>query len=453
MNYRHGEQSLSVTATRMAQDFPGARSYPFLRPEGQFGTRANGGKDFASPRYTYTKCNQRLCFQMFPVQDDFLLTYEMDDGERCEPKFYVPIIPLALMENMELPATGWKIKLWSRDPKEIFKNVRGLINRSIPKSKPMKMFQNKNKSTIKTFKNRRYSVGRYSVNEDKNTLVVTELPLSVCSSQFIGDVEKPGSLSGKDCLVRPPFDETNDDGVKITFHFKVGEMDKIKKKYNNKKESSVFDCWEEFLGLRNSLDENINMIDENENVVEFKSYAPIIDRWFVIRKKLYEERIDREIILINLKIRYLENIIRFTENHQKYKINPKNKRSDVDKILRKSKYDTFNHTLLLSPKYTKILEMEELIINSKTETTTYNYLVNLRYSDMIDEACEKRKKDVEDLKNRLLGLREDLGEDYADGGLPKGGKTWLRELDDLEETIKLGLEKGWDYGENEAKFR
>jgi DNA topoisomerase-2 len=448
MHYHHGEASLAVTVTRMAQDFPGARAFPFLRPEGQFGTRSNGGKDYASPRYTFTKLNQRLCFQVFPHKDDFLLDYEMDDGERCEPKFYVPVIPMALLESMELPATGWKVKIWGRDPKEIFKNVRKMVQGKRTTCKSLKLFQNENKSTVKEYKGRNYSVGKYKFYEDEDKLVITELPLSVYSTQLIGDVDNPRSLASKACLTRAPFDETNDDGVKITLYFREGEADKIKKSYGN----NVFDCWIDFLNLKNSLDENINMIDEKEKVIEFETYEPIVDRWFVIRKKLYGERIDREIILVDLKILYLKNIIRFTKNHQEYNITPKTKRIKVDEIIKKAKYDTFNHTLLLSPRYTKVAELRSMIING-SHNCTYNYLVNLRYSDMIEDACIRRETELKELEKNLEELHEDLGEEEATGGLPKGGKTWLKELDELEETIKLGLSKGWDYGLTEAKFR
>ena len=48
--YHHGEASLHATIINMAQDFVGANNIPLLEPLGQFGTRAQGGKDFASPR-------------------------------------------------------------------------------------------------------------------------------------------------------------------------------------------------------------------------------------------------------------------------------------------------------------------------------------------------------------------------------------------------------------------
>ena len=52
--YHHGEASLISTIINMAQDFVGSNNLPLLLPLGQFGTRAQGGRDFASARYIYT---------------------------------------------------------------------------------------------------------------------------------------------------------------------------------------------------------------------------------------------------------------------------------------------------------------------------------------------------------------------------------------------------------------
>ena len=35
----------------------------------------------------------------------------------------------------------------------------------------------------------------------------------------------------------------------------------------------------------------------------------------------------------------------------------------------------------------------------------------------------------------------------------KGYKTWLKELSELEEVVKLGMKLGWDYCKNESRFR
>lgn len=53
--YHHGEQSLMSTIINLAQNFVGSNNINLLMPIGQFGTRLQGGKDAASPRYIFTK--------------------------------------------------------------------------------------------------------------------------------------------------------------------------------------------------------------------------------------------------------------------------------------------------------------------------------------------------------------------------------------------------------------
>ncbi len=446
-HYHHGEASLAGTVTKMAQEFPGARHLPFLRPQGQFGTRSNGGKDSADPRYTFTQLNKKLCFSIFPKEDDFLLKYVFDDGERCEPLYYMPVIPLSIMEHMEIPATGWKIKMWARDWKEVIKNVRDLIAGKIKKANPMKIWLKDNIGEIRSYKGRDYSVGKYVYDEDNKKIIVTELPLGKYSSSFIGEysADDTKQLCNKPQFKCKPEDKTNDDGVHITFYLTETGWDEISKNYGNE----TFDCVEEFMNLRTSLDDNINMIDEQGAVVEFKKYEHVIDKWFPIRKQLYTDRIDRHIIITKLMIIYLKNIIRFTKAHQSYNITPKTKEEELDKILSSNKYDTFNSGLLHNPKYTEIKDLENMIMNNIPGGTSYDYLIKLSYRDMIEVACKKRASQLEDLEQKL----KDLLEDNGSGKIFKGGKTWLKELDEVESAIADGIKLGWSYGKETAKFR
>jgi DNA topoisomerase-2 len=446
-HYHHGETSLAGTVTKMAQEFPGARHLPFLRPQGQFGTRSNGGKDSADPRYTFTQLNKKLCFAIFPKDDDFLLKYIFDDGARCEPEYYVPVIPLSILENMELPATGWKVKLWARDYKEVIKNVRNLIHNKIKKAKSMKIWLKDNIGTIRKYKGRDYSVGKYEYVENKNIILVKELPLGKYSSSFIGEYSSDDvkQLCNKPYFKSKPDDRTNDDGVDITFHLTDTGWDEISTKYGN----DTFDCVEDLMNLRTSLDDNINMISVDGSVHEFKKYEHVIDMWFPIRKQLYADRIDRHVILTNLMIVYLKNIIRFTKSHQKYDITPKTTMIVVDEILKKNKYDTFNSSLLHSPKYTEINELEKLIINNVTAGTSYEYLIKLSYRDMIECACKRRESQLREYEDKLKDLESDNGTDT----IFKGGKTWIKELDEVEKVINAGITLGWAYGNDVARFR
>lgn len=75
-------------------------------PLGQFGTRALGGKDAASSRYIFTKLNP-ITRMIFIEDDDHTLEYLIDDGDVVEPNYYVPIIPMVLVNGAEGIGSGW----------------------------------------------------------------------------------------------------------------------------------------------------------------------------------------------------------------------------------------------------------------------------------------------------------------------------------------------------------
>ncbi|CAJ1338347.1 unnamed protein product [Effrenium voratum] len=91
--YHHGEMSLSETIVGMAQDFVGSNNINLLMPQGQFGTRLQGGKDSASARYIYTRLAP-ITRCIFPQADDNILDYLNEDG-------------LAVAEITELPVKRW----------------------------------------------------------------------------------------------------------------------------------------------------------------------------------------------------------------------------------------------------------------------------------------------------------------------------------------------------------
>ena len=90
--YHHGEASLNTAIVGMAQDYVGSNNINLLMPNGQFGTRLQGGKDSASERYIFTQLNP-ITRYIYRKEDDAVLEYLEDDGFPVEPLFYVPIIP------------------------------------------------------------------------------------------------------------------------------------------------------------------------------------------------------------------------------------------------------------------------------------------------------------------------------------------------------------------------
>lgn len=102
----------------MAQNFVGSNNINLLMPNGQFGSRNEGGKDHASARYIFT-CLNKVTRYIYPEPDDHVLTYIEDDGQLVEPQYYVPILPMGLVNGCEGIGTGWSTNVPNFNPRQI----------------------------------------------------------------------------------------------------------------------------------------------------------------------------------------------------------------------------------------------------------------------------------------------------------------------------------------------
>jgi DNA topoisomerase II len=129
--YHHGESSLQQTIISMAQNYVGSNNINLLSPIGQFGTRIMCGRDSASPRYIFTKL-ETITRKIFLAQDDVLLNYLDDDGFPVEPCWYVPIIPMVLVNGCEGIGVGWSTQCPCFNPRDIVANIKRLLNNQSP---------------------------------------------------------------------------------------------------------------------------------------------------------------------------------------------------------------------------------------------------------------------------------------------------------------------------------
>uniref|UniRef100_A0AAQ5ZSA2 DNA topoisomerase 2 n=1 Tax=Amphiprion ocellaris TaxID=80972 RepID=A0AAQ5ZSA2_AMPOC len=192
--YHHGEQALMMTIVNLAQNFVGSNNVNILQPLGQFGTRINGGKDAASPRYIFTMLSP-LAKLLFPAVDANLLKFLYDDNQKVEPEWYIPIIPMVLVNGAEGIGTGWACKIPNYDPREIVNNINRMLNHQEPM--PMLPSYKNFKGVIHELGQNQYLVsGEVSVI-DKNTVEITELPVRTWTQAYKESVLEP-MLQGTD---------------------------------------------------------------------------------------------------------------------------------------------------------------------------------------------------------------------------------------------------------------
>ena len=73
-----------------------------------------------------------LARHAFNAQDEPLLRHLRDDNLRIEPEWYIPVIPMVLVNGAEGIGTGWSTKIPNYDVREIVRNLRRMLNGEQP---------------------------------------------------------------------------------------------------------------------------------------------------------------------------------------------------------------------------------------------------------------------------------------------------------------------------------
>uniref|UniRef100_A0A8C3X893 DNA topoisomerase 2 n=1 Tax=Catagonus wagneri TaxID=51154 RepID=A0A8C3X893_9CETA len=187
-SYHHGEMSLMMTIINLAQNFVGSNNLNLLQPIGQFGTRLHGGKDSASPRYIFTMLSP-LARLLFPPKDDHTLKFLYDDNQRVEPEWYIPVIPMVLINGAEGIGTGWSCKIPNFDVREVVNNIRLLMDGEEPL--PMLPSYKNFKGTIEELAPNQYVISGEVAILNSTTIEISELPIRTWTQTYKEQVLEP----------------------------------------------------------------------------------------------------------------------------------------------------------------------------------------------------------------------------------------------------------------------
>ncbi len=442
-NYHHGESSLSDSITGKAFITVGGKQIPQLLPYGQFGSRLKGGKDAAHPRYIWTKLNKAAMDVIYPDVDYWLLDFVFDEGKRGAPKYYLPIVPSAILESTELPGHGWKLKTWGRNIFNVISNVRHLIrNGDDATLLSMPPFTHGWQGRVELIRGEPYSFGAYSVKANGAIIHIYELPLRVWTSDYIDKLRKKAAADPS--IIAGVIDFSDDRVVNIEVRLRPGAIEKLQ---NNGWGDSVFtDPIEEYFQLRDRMDSNLNMVGARGEVIEFKTYEQIIHYWFPYRKELYIKRVDHQCMILRLKIRYYENVIRYINECLNLNI-VKMRVAQMEQTLATSKppYDRIYRARLFNPKFTPTEELEEVILRGKK--ANYDYILDLTDRNKSEESLAEFGRKLSAVREELEALEIKASKDRF-----RGARIWEEELDALERVVRNGLNTDW-MGDEKNKYK
>ena len=372
--YHHGEASLNGAIVNMAQDFVGSNNIHLLMPNGQFGTRLQGGKDSASERYIYTKLNA-LTRQIFRKEDDGVLEYLDDDGLSVEPIYYVPILPMVLVNGALGIGTGFATNIPCYDPKQIIHCIKQKIKDSSMEYEEQNMvpYYRGFKGTITKIEDHKYATtGCYHL-QGKSTLVITELPIGTWNENYVNFLEK--CLDDKKWKMKDYRDLSTDKEIVMEIQF-VSSVDLSDPKTLEKIVKQM--------KLTTTLStSNMYLFNKNETLTKYENANAILNDFIETRMEYYETRKQSQ-------LKHLQGLLMLYSN--KYRFITELLDNVLD--LRKKKASVIE-TMLIERKYDHL-----------EEKGGYNYLIKMPMDMVNEENVEKLKQDFDQTKEALEALKQ-----------------------------------------------
>jgi DNA topoisomerase-2 len=398
--YHHGEESLNKAIVGMAQNFIGSNNINLLFPSGQFGSRIKGGQDASSPRYIFTRL-ERIARILFPEQDDAILKYLNDDGTPVEPRFYVPIIPMVLVNGSKGIGTGFSTEILCYNPKNIIAYLKNKLCGTKDKIEFLPYYEGFTGEIEKITDTKFLFKGKYE-KMDTDKIKVTELPVGYWTEDFKELLNELQNDSDKDkdgkkvaSIVKDVFENYTDTTVEFIISFSKGKLQELESVKCDNGSNGL----EKLLKLYStSSTTNMNLFTSEDKLKKYDSVEEIIDDYFDIRLEYYEDRkdfmiesLEKELMILSNKAKYIQELLDGTIDLRK------KKKQEIIDMIKGKEYDT--------------IESDE----------EFKYLVKMPMDSVSEENVEKLLKEHHAKQDELERINSTTIE-----------TMWLSELEILE---------------------
>lgn len=358
-DYLHGD--LSGVVVTLGQDFSGTNNLPLIEKSGSFGTRSVN--ESAAPRYIFANGSKDF-FKIFKYEDDDILIKQEFEGFPIEPKFYLPVLPMILINGSEGVSSGFAQKILGRNPENIKKYLKDFLNSKKPKEELLNPFYKGFEGTFEKdteVKNRWFVKG---VIEElpRNEILIKEIPFQYDLQSYLKVLD---DLLESKKIIR--YSDESDGENKLQFKVTLprgfsGD------KYN-------------LLKLIKPITENFTCINENNQIVIFDSAKEILEYYVKIKKEFLGKRKDFLKNKYNTELDILKSKLIFITAYIKKKIDLNNK-----------------------PKDFIISQLEN--IKGLVKMNNFDYLLNMPIYSLTQEKIKNLEESIADLTNKIKTLEE-----------------------------------------------
>ncbi|KAK9367018.1 DNA topoisomerase [Lipomyces kononenkoae] len=424
--YHHGEQSLIQTIVSMAQDFVGSNNLNLLLPNGCFGTRATGGKDASAPRYIFTELTP-LTRKIFHVDDEPVLSYLSDDDKKIEPEWYLPVIPMILVNGADGIGTGWSTSIPNYNPVDIVNNIRRMMNNA--ELIPMDPWYRNWHGTMERIAPDKYKVSGVVRPVDANTVEITELPIRQWTATM-----KEFLLAGMTGT------EKNRPWIKDMTEQHAMDIKFVVQLSDEEMRQALSEGLLNKFKLSNTISLN-NMVafDASGRIRKYESVEDILKDFYYVRLDYYQRRKDHLQSVLNNHLDKLSSQARFVKLIIDKQLTVSNrKRADLVAELKKLKFPPISKVKKFGQ-----LEDDEALPNpteesdsdesSNIDLSSYDYLLGMPIWSLTRERYEKLLRERDAQEQELNTLLKKSAKDMWSHDLDEFEKGWAQflEQDDI----------------------
>lgn len=394
--YHHGSASLQGAIAKMTQGFVGSNNIPLLVNDGETGTRLLNGGDAGQGRYVQTRL-EKITRVIFHPDDDALLEHLYDNGSPIEYKYFMPILPMLLVNGSEGIASGFSTSIPCHNPLDIVDRIeRWLDGEEFEDMELLTPWYRGFKGGIKfnTKKDGWVSEGileKGTTKKDSGWWHIRELPIGMSINSFklwLGYLETGVAPEGKKWKKKSikGLTDIKDYCGANSVHFMIkptkdfmpdmnttGNLNNLRKKHSLK---------------------NMVAVDGNDYPYLFENTTKILEVWCPKRLEMYARR--RKYLLSSLRIKYKKAL-----NKYKYiravidrKINMHQKTVELEVELSN---DPWNFDRLPS--------------SASDSKVSYEYLLSMQMRSMTVERLADLKKEAVELRNVIGTLKSKTHKD------------------------------------------
>jgi DNA topoisomerase-2 len=302
------------------------------------------------------------------VYKDFeLLEKRNEEGQEIEPYWFLPVIPMVIVNGSSGLAVGFASNILNRNPKDVVNACIDYLNgKKIKELKPwLSEFSGEWTRDVEN-KNKWYSKGIYTINEKKGEVHITELPPSWEFEKYETYLD---TLVEKKVI--KDYDNNSSSGIDYLLKFKKDDLQELISK----------DKLESILKIVDSDTENLTTLDENEKLKIFECVEDIVKYFVEFRLEFYQKRKDYLIDKLSKELRVLAFKAKFIKSIVDKKLEVNNvKKEIIIKWLSDNKFEK--------------------------NDGSYNYLLNMPIHSLTNEKYIELIKNTKEKKEELDLIKE-----------------------------------------------